>query len=129
MTVGQFAGQPGLARAAFSTTLSKLANSGEVQKAERGYRRVPAAGATPAQSHARRVLLSERRRYGPEVFPIGFGFDVDAVLLDGIAHREECDRLPPVLSNEAISLPAAGVYRAGRCPRGCPKCGPRSKQC
>jgi len=111
VTVGQFAGQPGLARAAFSTTLSKLANSGEVQKAERGYRRVPAAGATPAQSHARRVLLSERRRYGPEVFPIGFGFDVDAVLLD------------------AISLPAAGVYRAGRCPRGCPKCGPRSKQC
>jgi hypothetical protein len=58
------------------------------------------------------------------VRPLGFRFDVEAVLLDGIAHREDCDRLPPVLSHEAVLIPAAGVYRAERCPRECPKCRP-----
>ena len=51
MTAGQVADKTGLARGTVSTTLSKLAKSGEVQKAERGYRlrisrraRVAAAG-------------------------------------------------------------------------------------
>jgi len=39
MTAGQVAEQTGLGRATVSTTLSKLSKSGEVQKAERGYRR------------------------------------------------------------------------------------------
>jgi hypothetical protein len=69
-------------------------------------------------------LTSEGRRYGAVVRPLGFRFDVDAVLVDGIAHREHCDRLPPVLSDEAVLVPAAGVFRAERCPRECPTCRP-----
>jgi DNA-binding IscR family transcriptional regulator/uncharacterized small protein (DUF1192 family) len=48
MTAAQVATKAGLARPTVSTTLSKLAKSGEVQKAERGYRLAPAAAATPA---------------------------------------------------------------------------------
>ncbi len=43
MTAGEVAAATGLARGSVSTTLSKLAKSGEVQKAERGYR-LPATG-------------------------------------------------------------------------------------
>lgn len=38
MTAGQVAFKAGLARPTVSTTLSKLAKSGEVEKAARGYR-------------------------------------------------------------------------------------------
>jgi DNA-binding transcriptional ArsR family regulator len=52
MTAGQVADKTGLARGTVSTTLSKLAKSGDVQKAERGYRLVSApeqpAAASPA---------------------------------------------------------------------------------
>jgi DNA-binding IclR family transcriptional regulator len=41
MTAGEVAAKAGLARATVSTTLSKLAKTGEVQKAERGYRLAP----------------------------------------------------------------------------------------
>ena len=44
MTAGQVADKTGLARGTVSTTLSKLAKTGEVQKAERGYRIAPTAG-------------------------------------------------------------------------------------
>jgi DNA-binding transcriptional ArsR family regulator len=56
MTAGEVAAKTGLARATVSTTLSKLAKSGEVQKAERGYRLAStddpplAPPATPAAS-------------------------------------------------------------------------------
>ena len=43
MTAGQVATKAGLARPTVSTTLSKLAKTGEVQKAERGYRLTPAS--------------------------------------------------------------------------------------
>ena len=43
MTAGQVADKTGLARGTVSTTLSKLAKSGEVQKAERGYGLAPAS--------------------------------------------------------------------------------------
>jgi hypothetical protein len=49
MTAGQVAEKTGLGRGTVSTTLSKLAKSGEVQKAERGYR---LADGTPATSSA-----------------------------------------------------------------------------
>jgi DNA-binding transcriptional ArsR family regulator len=52
MTAGQVADKTGLARPAVSTTLSRLAKNGEVQKAERGYRlpaAAPAAPSSPAQ--------------------------------------------------------------------------------
>ena len=49
MTAGQVAANTGLARGTVSTTLSKLAKSGELQKAQRGYRLAPArASASPA---------------------------------------------------------------------------------
>ena len=44
LTAGEVAAKTGLGRATVSTTLSKLAKSGEVQKAERGYRRTAARG-------------------------------------------------------------------------------------
>ena len=51
MTAGEVAAKAGLSRGTVSTTLSKLAKSGEVQKAERGYRLAPAR-ATPDSSTA-----------------------------------------------------------------------------
>jgi DNA-binding protein HU-beta len=48
MTAGEVATKSGLARGTVSTTLSKLAKTGEVQKAARGYRLAPAASATPS---------------------------------------------------------------------------------
>jgi DNA-binding transcriptional ArsR family regulator len=48
MTAGQVADKTGLARPTVSTTLSKLAKNGEVQKAERGYRLAAAAPSTPS---------------------------------------------------------------------------------
>jgi len=43
MTAGQVATKAGLARGTVSTTLSKLAKTGEIEKAERGYRLTSAA--------------------------------------------------------------------------------------
>jgi hypothetical protein len=47
MTAGEVAAKAGLPRPTVSTTLSRLANSGEVQKADRGYR---LAGQPPSTS-------------------------------------------------------------------------------
>ena len=52
ITAGQVAAKTGLARGTVSTTLSKLAKSGEVQKAERGYRIAPTATPSEAASPA-----------------------------------------------------------------------------
>jgi DNA-binding IclR family transcriptional regulator len=52
MTAGEVADKTGLARGTVSTTLSKLAKSGEVQKAERGYRLAPAAEPPAAEPPA-----------------------------------------------------------------------------
>ena len=43
LTAGQVADRAGLSRATVSTTLSRLAKTGEVQKADRGYRLAPAS--------------------------------------------------------------------------------------
>jgi CRP-like cAMP-binding protein len=48
MTAGEVAAKTGLARRTVSTTLTRLAKGGEVQKAERGYRLAPATSAPPA---------------------------------------------------------------------------------
>jgi len=45
MTAGEVAAATGLGRASVSTTLSKLAKTGEVAKAERGYRRAESSRA------------------------------------------------------------------------------------
>src|SRR5579872_4502776 len=47
LTASEVASTTGLGRASVSTTLSKLARAGEVQKADRGYR-LTANGGTPA---------------------------------------------------------------------------------
>jgi DNA-binding transcriptional ArsR family regulator len=47
MTASQVAAKAGLGRASVSTTLSKLAKNGDVQKAARGYQ-LQSAGRTPA---------------------------------------------------------------------------------
>jgi DNA-binding transcriptional ArsR family regulator len=49
MTAGEVASKTGLPRATVSTTLSKLAKTGEVEKAERGYR-LPAASTSGSSS-------------------------------------------------------------------------------
>ena len=46
MTAGEVAAKTGLGRATVSTTLSKLAGSGAVEKAQRGYRLTAGAGAS-----------------------------------------------------------------------------------
>jgi hypothetical protein len=50
MTAGEVAGSTGLGRASVSTTLSKLARTGEVKKAQRGYQLVVDGGGNPAAS-------------------------------------------------------------------------------
>jgi transposase len=47
MTAGQVADRAGLSRATVSTTLSRLAKTGEAEKADRGYRLTPASATTP----------------------------------------------------------------------------------
>jgi hypothetical protein len=70
------------------------------------------------------LFTRDRRRYGAVVLPLGFRFEVDAVLVGGVAHRRDCDRLPRPLPPDAVSVSAAGVHRADRCPRECPQCRP-----
>jgi len=58
------------------------------------------------------------------MLPLGFKFDVDAVLVGGVAHRKDCGHLPRTLPHDAVSVGAAGVHWAQRCPRECPECHP-----
>jgi uncharacterized membrane protein len=51
MTAGEASTKAGLPRGTVSTTLSKLAKSGEVEKAQRGYR-LPAATTSPSSPDA-----------------------------------------------------------------------------
>ena len=52
MTAGEVATKAGLPRGTVSTTLSKLAKSGEVEKAERGYRLPSVATPSPSSPDA-----------------------------------------------------------------------------
>jgi hypothetical protein len=58
------------------------------------------------------------------VLPLGFKLEVDAVIVGGVAHRAGCDRLPRTLPPDSVSVSAASVHRAERCPRECPGCRP-----
>ena len=75
--------------------------------------------------------LSSRLCSGPAggatvalVRPLGFRFDVDAVIVGGMAHRANCGELPPHLPPDSVAVPAVGVHRAELCPRECPHCRP-----
>jgi hypothetical protein len=70
------------------------------------------------------VLAAAPRRYRAVVLPLGFKFDLDTVLVHGIAHRSDRAHLPRPLRPDAVSVGAAGIYQAERCPRECPHCRP-----
>lgn len=53
------------------------------------------------------------------VQPLGFRFDVDAVIVDGVAHRSDCALVAPLRPAGAVWLAAGEVYRSQRCPREC----------
>jgi hypothetical protein len=55
----------------------------------------------------------------PTMLPLGFRFDVDAIVLDGTAHRADCQLLPATLPADAVRLAACDTYRSERCPREC----------
>jgi hypothetical protein len=58
------------------------------------------------------------------LLPLGFKFDIDAVIVSSVAHRPDCDLLPTRLPPTATAINASGVYRSERCPRECPSCRP-----
>jgi hypothetical protein len=51
------------------------------------------------------------------MLPLGFRFDVDAVIVDGTAHRVSCPLLPAVLPAGAKRLSAGQTHWEQRCPR------------
>ena len=58
------------------------------------------------------------------MLPLGFRFDVDAVVIGGVAHRSDCDQINKALADDGVDVFAGGVHRAEWCPRVCPKCRP-----
>jgi hypothetical protein len=59
------------------------------------------------------------------VLPLGFRFDVSAVIVDGIAHRTDCVLLGGAgLPPGAVEVAAGGIYFSQCCPRVC-ACTPR----
>jgi hypothetical protein len=57
------------------------------------------------------------------VLPLGFRFDVDAVVVGRVDHRSDCAHVADA-SDDEIRIFAGGVHRAERCPRVCPRCRP-----
>jgi hypothetical protein len=55
--------------------------------------------------------------------PLGFRFDLDALLIEGTAHRTGCPLIPALPPVDAVRLAAGDVYRSQRCPRVC-ECSP-----
>jgi hypothetical protein len=53
------------------------------------------------------------------MLPLGFRFDVDAVILDGTAHVIACPLVPPVLPPRATRLAAGETHWARRCASEC----------
>jgi hypothetical protein len=58
------------------------------------------------------------------VLPLGFRFDVDAVLIGGVAHRSGCERIADRSACDAVHVFAGGIHWTERCPRECPACRP-----
>ena len=54
---------------------------------------------------------------------LGFRFDVDAVVIDGVAHREQSALVSIVPPVGIVRIAAGGVYLSERCPRTC-RCSP-----
>ena len=75
-------------------------------------------------AHRASLFPAPSAGYGPVVLPLGFRFDVGAVLVDGLAHRRDSERLSDPRPERALSVSAAGIYVAERCPRACGRCRP-----
>ena len=50
---------------------------------------------------------------------LGFRFDCEGVIHDGVAHRTDCPLVPATLPVGAVLVSTGGVYRAEWCPRVC----------
>ena len=46
-----------------------------------------------------------RVRCGATMLPLGFRFDLDAIVLDGTAHRADCPLLPATMPPDALRPP------------------------
>ena len=124
MTAGEVAAKAGLAPGTVSTTLSKLAKAGEVQKAERGYRlrhllRRGEVGSSRSLLFMPGVRRYRRRRAAARL-------QVRRRCCDRRRCRSSPGLLPTAepLPKDAVFVCAAGVLRAERCPRECPHCHP-----
>ena len=58
------------------------------------------------------------------MLPLGFRFEVDAVVIGGVAHRSDRQYVATATAEDAIQVFAGGVHRAEQCPRECPRCRP-----
>jgi hypothetical protein len=58
------------------------------------------------------------------VLPLGFRFDVDTIVIGGVAHRSDRERVGGIAAADAVRVFAGGFHRAERCPRECPHCRP-----
>jgi hypothetical protein len=58
------------------------------------------------------------------MLPLGFRFDVDAVVIGGVAHRSDCKGIKGAFADHGVHVLAGGVHRAQCCPRECPRCRP-----
>jgi hypothetical protein len=50
---------------------------------------------------------------------LGFRFDCEGVIHDGVAHRADCPLVPATLPAGAVLVLTGGVYRSEWCPRVC----------
>ena len=96
-----------------------------------GRARLPAADVARRRLLAGEVAAGRRscsrlggRRYRRRVLPLGFRFDVDAVIVDGVAHRADCRGAAARPAAGCGRCPRGGVHQAERCPRECPSCRP-----
>jgi hypothetical protein len=63
------------------------------------------------------------------VLPLGFRFDVDAVIVDGVAHRTDCEWLPGELPPDAILISASGFIGPTGARGSVKGAGRRSRRC
>jgi hypothetical protein len=56
--------------------------------------------------------------------PLGFRFDVDAIIVSGTAHRAGCSLASHAHASTEVEVASGGVYRTDRCPWECPHCRP-----
>ena len=62
--------------------------------------------------------------YRRVVLPLGFRFEVDAVIVGDTAHRHDCPLVPAGVPLADATVAAGATYRSERCPRECRRCQP-----